>query len=105
MSVFSAFPDRRCNSIIAGSARCGPLHDEESDVTSEINLQALYASLENGLSNGNVRTRRSSRGNVTMKAFLLAVMVVVGIGFASSVVLETYQRTAQATFVGSGVRP
>lgn len=40
-----------------------------------------------------------------MKAFLLAVIVVVGIGFASSVVLETYQRTAQNTFVGSGARP
>ena len=40
-----------------------------------------------------------------MKAFLLAVMLVVGIGFAASIVLETYQRTAENTYVGSGARP
>jgi hypothetical protein len=40
-----------------------------------------------------------------MKAFILAVLVVVGIGFASSIVLENYQRTAEAKFVGSGAKP
>jgi hypothetical protein len=40
-----------------------------------------------------------------MKAFLAAVIVVVGIGFAASVVLENYQRTADAAFVGSGAKP
>lgn len=40
-----------------------------------------------------------------MKAFLLAALVVIGIGFAASVTLETYQRTAENVFVGSGARP
>lgn len=39
-----------------------------------------------------------------MKAFLLAVLVIVGIGFGSSIVLETYQRTSEAQYVGSGAR-
>lgn len=40
-----------------------------------------------------------------MKAFLLAIIVVAGTGYAASVVLEKYQRTAENAYVGSGVRP
>lgn len=40
-----------------------------------------------------------------MKAFILAVIVVVGIGFGASVVLESYQRTAEVAYQGSGARP
>jgi hypothetical protein len=40
-----------------------------------------------------------------MKAFLLAVLVVIGIGFGSSIVLEKYQRTSEAQYVGSGAKP
>lgn len=39
-----------------------------------------------------------------MKAFLAAVLVVVGVSFAASVMLETVQRTADNEFVGRGVR-
>ena len=39
-----------------------------------------------------------------MKAFLAAVAVVVGIGFGASILLETYQRTADRAFTGSGAR-
>ncbi len=40
-----------------------------------------------------------------MKAFLLAALCVAGIGFGASVVLETYQRTAENAYQGSGARP
>lgn len=40
-----------------------------------------------------------------MKAFILAVLAVIGIGFAASVVLDGYQRTVDASLVGSGARP
>lgn len=40
-----------------------------------------------------------------MKAFLLAILVLAGIGFGSSIVLENYQRTADNAFVGSGAKP
>lgn len=40
-----------------------------------------------------------------MKAFLLAVLAVIGIGVGASFVLDTYQRTVDASFVGSGARP
>ena len=40
-----------------------------------------------------------------MKAFLIAVIAVIGIGFAASAVLETFQRTADRSFVGQGARP
>ncbi len=39
-----------------------------------------------------------------MKAFLAAVLAVIGIGFAASVVLEGYQTTVDSSFVGSGAR-
>ena len=40
-----------------------------------------------------------------MKSFLFAVLAVVAIGFAASVVLEGYQSTVDSSFVGSGARP
>ena len=40
-----------------------------------------------------------------MKVFLFSVLAVIGIAFAASVVLETYQSTADRTFVGKGARP
>lgn len=39
-----------------------------------------------------------------MKAFLAAVLAVIGIGFAASVVLETQQRTADVTYSTTGAR-
>ena len=40
-----------------------------------------------------------------MKAFLSAVVAVVAIGIAASVVLEGYQSTVFSSFVGGGARP
>ena len=40
-----------------------------------------------------------------MKAFLFALLAAIGIGFAASVVLETFQSTADRAFVGQGARP
>ena len=40
-----------------------------------------------------------------MGAFLAAVIAVIGIGYGSSIVLESYQRTADSAFVGSGAKP
>lgn len=40
-----------------------------------------------------------------MKAFLLALVAVVGITYGASILLENYQRTADSAFVGSGARP
>ena len=40
-----------------------------------------------------------------MKAFLFAVVAVVAIGVAASVVLEGYQSTAANSLVGGGARP
>jgi hypothetical protein len=40
-----------------------------------------------------------------MKAFLFAVLAVIGIGYAASVVLDQYQQTVDSRFVGSGARP
>ena len=40
-----------------------------------------------------------------MKAFFFALLAVVGIVIAASVVLETYQSNADRAFVGSGARP
>lgn len=39
-----------------------------------------------------------------MKAFLAAVLVVVGISVGASMLLETYQRTADRAFTGPGAR-
>lgn len=39
-----------------------------------------------------------------MKAFLTAVLFVVGISVGASFLLETFQRTADNEFVGKGVR-
>lgn len=40
-----------------------------------------------------------------MKAFVAAVLAVVGIGVIASFVLDNYQRTVDSSFVGSGARP
>jgi hypothetical protein len=40
-----------------------------------------------------------------MGAFLAAVIAVIGIGYGAAIVLETYQRTADSEYVGSGARP
>lgn len=40
-----------------------------------------------------------------MKAFLLAVIAVVAISYGASVALDTYQRTADAAYVGAGAKP
>ena len=40
-----------------------------------------------------------------MKAFLLAVLAVVGISFAAAFALESFQQTADRAFVGKGARP
>jgi hypothetical protein len=40
-----------------------------------------------------------------MKAFILAVLAVVGISYGASVALDTYQRTADTAYVGSGAKP
>jgi hypothetical protein len=40
-----------------------------------------------------------------MAAFLAALIVVIGIGFGASKALESYQRTADTAFVGSGAKP
>lgn len=39
-----------------------------------------------------------------MKAFLAAVLTVVVMSFGASVLLETFQRTADSAFTGPGVR-
>jgi hypothetical protein len=39
-----------------------------------------------------------------MKAFLAAVVAVIAIGVGASVVLETYQRTADKAYTGPGAR-
>lgn len=39
-----------------------------------------------------------------MKAFLAAVVVVVGISIGASILLETYQSTADRAFTSSGAR-
>lgn len=39
-----------------------------------------------------------------MKAFLAALLVVIGVSFGASMLLETYQRTADRAFTGSGAR-
>ena len=40
-----------------------------------------------------------------MWAFLAALVAVIGIGYGASVALESYQRTADSAFVGSGAKP
>ncbi len=40
-----------------------------------------------------------------MKAFLFALLAVIGIGFAASAVLEQYQRSVDQAFAGSAARP
>jgi hypothetical protein len=40
-----------------------------------------------------------------MGPFLLAIVVIVGIGFGASVALENWQKTADSAYVGSGARP
>ena len=40
-----------------------------------------------------------------MGAFLLAIIVAVGIGYGATVVLEGFQTTADKAYVGSGARP
>ena len=40
-----------------------------------------------------------------MKAFLLALIAVAGIGYGASILLETFQQTADSAYVGSGARP
>ncbi len=40
-----------------------------------------------------------------MGPFLLGVLAVIGIGFVASVALESYQKTADQAYVGSGARP
>ena len=39
-----------------------------------------------------------------MKAFLAAVLAVAGISFSASILLETYQRTADQAYAGPGTR-
>ncbi len=39
-----------------------------------------------------------------MGAFLLSLVVIVAIGFGASAWLETYERSVEQTFVGSGVQ-
>jgi hypothetical protein len=39
-----------------------------------------------------------------MKAFLAAVLAVIGIGFIASIILETQQRNADAAYATSGAR-
>ena len=40
-----------------------------------------------------------------MKAFFFALLAVIGIGIAASVVLETYQATVDRPGIGSGAKP
>lgn len=40
-----------------------------------------------------------------MKAFFFALLAVIGISFAASVLLETYQGTVDRPVAGSGARP
>jgi len=40
-----------------------------------------------------------------MGAFLAAVVAVIAIGFGASYALDTYQRTADSAYVGSGAKP
>lgn len=40
-----------------------------------------------------------------MKTFILAVLALIGISYGTAIVLERYQRTADAAFVGSGAKP
>ena len=40
-----------------------------------------------------------------MPAFIAAILAVAGIAYGASVALETYQRTADSAFVGSGAKP
>lgn len=40
-----------------------------------------------------------------MKAFFFALLAVLGISFAASVLLETYQGTVDRPGIGSGARP
>jgi hypothetical protein len=39
-----------------------------------------------------------------MKAFFAAVLGVAAISFGASLILETFQRTADESYVGSGAR-
>ena len=40
-----------------------------------------------------------------MKAFFFALLALIGISIAASVVLETYQGTVDRPGIGSGARP
>ena len=40
-----------------------------------------------------------------MPAFISALLAVIGISYVASVALESYQRTVDASHVGSGARP
>lgn len=40
-----------------------------------------------------------------MKTFILSVLAMIGISIGAYAMLETYQRTADAAYVGYGAKP